>query len=167
MSLRAHLWGLCVGTVGWLSVKRFNWEKVVTWPFALQKFPEHLTVSVLECVCVCVCDYLPSERNSDSQSKAYDTTGTRFLLWPSRPGNTDWSTLPLQRLGSKPSKFSSLQPPHCILCKAWISGNFQARNTLEPTSFEMLTCSYSLVYLQACVIKRGMSQPELVESLRQ
>lgn len=135
-------------------------ESSVMWPFELHKSQDG-SVNV--------------QRKPALQGELWLTVRARLMTqqasifsWdPVRPGNRDWRMLPLKSLGSEPGNFSSFQPSHCILCKAWISGNFQARNTLEPTSFEMLTCNYSLVYLRACIIKHRMSQPELGESLRQ
>lgn len=61
--------------------------------------------------------------------------------------NRDWRIMPLKRLGNKPGNFSSLQPPHCTSYKAWIHGNFQARNTLESTA---LKCWYVTIHWCAC-----------------
>lgn len=80
--------------------------------------------------------------------------------------NRDWRIMPLKRPGNKPGSFSSLQPPHCTLCKAWIHGNFQARNTLESTA---LKCWYATIHWCAyslALLSEDWPRPELVKLLR-
>lgn len=77
----------------------------------------------------------PSHGNADWRpEQGFLTSQASVYSGPVSLRNRDWRRMPLKRLGNKPANFSSLQPPHCTLCKAWIHGNFQARNTSESTS---------------------------------
>lgn len=142
-----HIWGLCIKTTGWLSFHKFIREKAL-W-CGLLSFTSSLTCRKLASLL----------GDSDSQSKAHDTTDICCLLWPSQTKKQSPKMRPLKRLGSEPGNFSSFQPPHCILYKARLQ--LVEISKLEiPWSQLALKCWHTTIhwcYLQSCIMKWWMS----------